>query len=130
MKTAQEIFDTVLNHLRKQGVASAVLHDSVVGAWSCCYRQGSLSCAVGCLIADEAYTPEMEGEAVGVGDGEVLKALLKSGVNGYHDGDLLTHLQIAHDSHMPKEEGHSMLRWEESMQGIAQQHKLLYREPV
>lgn len=55
----QEIFDTVVNHLRKQG------ERSVEGDFgTCMYRllkNGKmLKCAVGCLIDDDEYDPSME----------------------------------------------------------------------
>lgn len=52
---AQEIFDTVARHLFKQGKQS-------VGEDGCCkYRgQDGLKCAVGALISDGDYRPEME----------------------------------------------------------------------
>lgn len=56
----QEIFDTVVNHLRKQNKKS----DDNAGSL---YRSSKgLKCAVGCLIYDEEYKPEMEGYAVGI----------------------------------------------------------------
>ena len=51
---AQEIFDTVVTHLLTQGVRSA-------NGDICLYRgPNGTSCAVGCLIPDEMYEPEMD----------------------------------------------------------------------
>ena len=51
---AQEIFDTVAKHLAKQG------HQARNGA-TCSYRTpNGDKCAVGCLIIDEEYSPEMD----------------------------------------------------------------------
>lgn len=60
---AQEIFDTVASHLLQQGRKAV----SVLG--SCRYRITApadvvLKCAIGCLIPDELYNPEMEGPGV------------------------------------------------------------------
>lgn len=55
MKSKQEIFDTVVNHLHKQGKPAEVGN-------TCRYRtEDGLMCAVGCLIPDDKYKPEMEG---------------------------------------------------------------------
>lgn len=52
---AQQIFETVSKHLFHQGVQST----SQIG---CAYRgDNGTSCAVGCLIPDEGYSPGMEG---------------------------------------------------------------------
>lgn len=58
MRTKQEIFDTVVNHLHQQG--KPAMNGEV-----CSYRadDGSM-CAVGCLIPDEAYKPVFEGRTI------------------------------------------------------------------
>ena len=55
----QEIFDTVAAHLIKQKRRSADKH----GCWVY-HGVDNLKCAVGCLIPDEIYTPEMEGKNI------------------------------------------------------------------
>lgn len=58
--TAQEVFDTVVRHLHTQGKPARSGDDSM-----CEYRtMDGLSCAVGCLISDEEYNPDMEGMRV------------------------------------------------------------------
>ena len=58
--TAQEIFDTVALHLLAQG-EPAVAADG----HTCAYRGlGGAKGAVGVLVPDEAYTPEMEGTSI------------------------------------------------------------------
>lgn len=53
--TPQEIFDTVYKHLVTQG------EQSVNGIGFCMYRNPEgLKCAVGCLIPDDLYRPEMD----------------------------------------------------------------------
>ncbi len=55
----QEIFDYVVSHLRAQGARS--LNDEN----ECTYRSvDGYSCAVGCLIPDDLYTPSLEGRLV------------------------------------------------------------------
>lgn len=54
--TPQEIFDTVVTHLR------SMPRQSKNNYGPCKYRSfDGLKCAVGCLIPDELYTPKMEG---------------------------------------------------------------------
>lgn len=60
MLTPQKIFDTVATHLFTQGERSYDRSDPEV----CLYRgPNGLKCAVGVLIPDELYDPEMEGLA-------------------------------------------------------------------
>lgn len=60
--TNQEIFDTIVTHLRKQG-RKALRADMSGG---CGYRaEGGLKCAAGCLIPDEDYKQSFEGHSVG-----------------------------------------------------------------
>lgn len=51
--TLQEIYTTVINHLMNQGRPASL-------NGKCLYRAGELKCAVGCLIKDEHYKPEIE----------------------------------------------------------------------
>lgn len=86
---AQEIFDTVASHLLTQK-AKAVDGDS------CMYRApDGKKCAVGCLITDEEYSPDMEGSAIsdlidngGMKRFSPFKALLED-LQGLHDFALL-----------------------------------------
>lgn len=60
MMTAQEVFDKVASHLLTQKAKS--LRVDGAGDPACAYRgAGGMSCAVGCLIPDDVYTPKMEG---------------------------------------------------------------------
>jgi hypothetical protein len=60
MRTAQELFNEVVTHLRKQNKQSL----SVNG--SCMYRGvDGLKCAIGYLIPDECYHDDMEGAFFG-----------------------------------------------------------------
>jgi len=69
LSTRKEIFDHVVQHLRSQGRRSMAYNVSEKTEGSiyptCAYR-GDLNnmCAVGCLIADDEYSPIMEGDAV------------------------------------------------------------------
>lgn len=60
MKTAQQVFDTTLHHLRKQGTAATAQNQD--GRLRCAYRgENGTSCAIGCHIPDSLYLPEYEG---------------------------------------------------------------------
>lgn len=64
--TAQEIFNTVVAHLRQQK-KRAMVYNEDNGLAQCLYRApDGLKCAVGCLIPDGAYKPSFEGNAVEV----------------------------------------------------------------
>lgn len=89
---AQEIFDKVVIHLDTQGRRA-----SDPGIAGCFYRTpDGLSCAVGCLIPDNEYKPEMECGSV--------YALVRSfprvpSIAAVAPNvDLLYSLQIVHDS--------------------------------
>jgi hypothetical protein len=60
--TNKEIFEKVKTHLLKQKERAVIRSDA---GDRCVYRDGSLMCAVGCLIPDHLYTTEIEGNSVG-----------------------------------------------------------------
>lgn len=89
---AQEIFDTVVRHLAQQG--HKALRRGVVDN-ACAYRAPDGSkCAVGCLIPDDLYRFDFEGENAWVVARELEHELpwLKA------HGDLLGFLQSVHDN--------------------------------
>lgn len=62
--TEQEIFNKVYLHLKGQGCKAGTMTASK--SFNCAYRgPNNTSCAVGCLIPDELYDPEIEGVGVG-----------------------------------------------------------------
>lgn len=69
--TPQEIFDTVARHLFTQGERAGIVlddnsDDEFAKDFSCQYRApGGAKCAVGALIPDEAYSPDMEERGIG-----------------------------------------------------------------
>lgn len=84
----QEIFDTVVTHLRQQGMAAAE-------TTGCRYRTADgLSCAVGCLIDGADYSADIEGLVVNDIDPRIL---WNSGI-GPGQLDLLVTLQLCHDA--------------------------------
>jgi hypothetical protein len=92
MKSEQEIFDTVALHLIKQG------KQSIDADGNCLFRgPNGLKCAVGCLIPDEVYRPEMEDESVSdlMCNYDALNFLNPNAL-------LLSKLQSAHDREHPE----------------------------
>lgn len=58
---AQDIFDYVAEHLIRQGRAAMMPSKLSLRETICAYRsEDGCSCAVGCLIADDEYSPNME----------------------------------------------------------------------
>lgn len=66
--TAQQVFDFVVAHLRKQGRKSQIVYRHSSGG-SCQYRMAAeddgtcLRCAAGCLMADSEYVAGREGNS-------------------------------------------------------------------
>lgn len=133
---AQQVFNKVLTHLRKQG------HAAVNGS-ACVYRapNGDM-CAFGCLIPDELYAPVMEGISASVlmkqtewnsaesaryhntlpGHDARLRALFDDSVRIA----LISELQRAHDGAL---KNYGMPRWEKEMREIAERYALSYTAP-
>jgi len=62
--TIQEAFDTMVNHLRRQGKPSQITLPS--GTLVCAYRGvDGCACAVGALIPDDQYDPQLECHSLG-----------------------------------------------------------------
>lgn len=89
--TNKEAFNTVKDHLLKQQERSTE-------GGACAYRgNNDLKCAIGCLIKDEEYRPNMEGNTVG----ELWeKGLLPASINEV-DMYVLNCLQTIHDGEEP-----------------------------
>lgn len=86
----QQIFNYVIPALIAQG------GQSVDGGGACVYRGvDGRKCAIGMLIKDEFYKPELEGTSVAYPD--VIAALHRSGVNTQSNGEFLHNLQCIHD---------------------------------
>lgn len=108
----QMMFDRVVAHARAQKV-EAKCDDA------CRYRTpDGLKCFAGCLIPDEMYLPEMEGNSART------IATEYPGIFGENpDLSLLARLQRVHDDYDPAE-------WEGLFQGIAQEDDLTYNPPI
>ena len=98
--TAQDIFDTVVGHLFKQGKRSTRwgwccgLSGEQEYTETCAYRSDEgLKCAIGILIPDESYNNKLEGVRIAVIiDDHALPTYFKNHVA------LLDDLQLAHDN--------------------------------
>ncbi len=95
--TIRQLFDFVKNHLLTQNEKSF----SEVRGY-CMYRQGSLKCAIGCLISDEQYNGELENKLLFV------TSSVDEAVNNsigreltYDDRVILRKLQHIHDWNIP-----------------------------
>ena len=114
MKTLQETFDKIVDHLRKQNSKSLM---EAPRDDSCAYRgQDGKMCAVGCLIEDEFYDPSLEENIVS--NPKVRNALRNSGYD--IDGaflKLMVSMQECHDLKAVKD-------WESSFCIIANDHNL------
>ena len=114
MRTAQELFDTIVTHLRTQGRLCITLA-------GCAYRgdEGSM-CAIGCLIPNEAYSSDMEGKSIiGLLCSDLLPESLKNELKA-HDR-LLTSMQDIHDRC-------TVSSWEDEFKRVAHEYDLLYSE--
>ncbi len=119
----QQLFDHVCTHLmtqRKKAITPHQFH----GIDQCQYRaKDGCKCAIGCLINDKHYRPELEGP--GVQDPSVRKAVEKSIdtlLDSSHIG-LLGQLQHIHDSQPVKE-------WEFRLRLLAAVFKLTIPECI
>lgn len=108
----QAIFSIVATHLLTQA------RRSVSGYDACSYRGGGgTKCAVGALITDECYYPDLEGRRVSVP--MVANAVSKS-TNMIVDSEaveFLTRLQAIHDNWDPTQ-------WADCLRGLAKGNEL------
>ena len=133
--TAQEIFDTVLAHLRVQGRAAKGADDR------CKYRGlGGTACAVGCLIPNDLYDPRIEGLSTSsimagrlppyrASDAPELlpiAARIASHIGAEHT-PLLAALQNMHDGILAY---HGLPALEDSMRLVAGRFNLKYTPPA
>jgi hypothetical protein len=113
----QQIFDTVIHHLRTQGIRATN------AAGQCVYRgENGTKCAFGVLIPDALYKPEMEGvNAYSVCErNPELGRLFPPDVRR-----LLSSLQSVHDMHG----SFSGTDFECALKRIASEWRLTYTEP-
>jgi hypothetical protein len=121
MRSAQELFETVVLHCRKQGEKAHVKLGE--GDYSCRYRDPmGRKCAIGCLIPDDVYKPAMEGGDVG---DIIAKDLLPLSLAAefYKNLRLLSALQKVHD------QSNTFADWERQWRMVAEDFKLRYPKP-
>ena len=116
--TSQQVFDQVVDHLRKQGKQA---YDYVNDA--CAYRVMSsdgevLKCAAGCLIGDDEYTPEMDNNDAGT----AWEALVERGQAPDAHKGLIWQLQRVHDG--------NFFEWETGFAEVASTYDLTYTPPA
>lgn len=114
--TKQEVFTQVATHLLTQKEQA---YNEGAG---CRYRDESgRKCAVGCLIPDELYSPELEGISVADFHSRSFTVPKLRSVAHYLELstnlDLLIRLQSIHDTMRPT-------RWEEQLTRLARAHNL------
>ena len=111
--TAQEVFDQVKNHLINQG------EQSLNSGGLCVYRNANgLSCAAGCLISQEEYSPDFETNLWG----DLITMRLVSSAHS----DLIGELQQIHDQWGEnEEEGMNMA---DLLAGCAENHGLVFKK--
>lgn len=97
--TQQGIFNKVVKHLIKQGRRAMIASNG-----NCAYRGlGGTSCAVGCLINDKNYKPDLEGRLISYdpsGPSGVRKAVERSIKRSLTEQEvsMLRDLQRLHDT--------------------------------
>ena len=113
--TSQQVFDQIVNHLRKQGKPSIDKRRI-----ECLYHgPDGLKCAAGCLIADDEYSPEMDNNPA---NDTTWQHLVDTGVVPPHFSELIIHMQYLHDSERPED-------WETEFEKAAQAFDLEYKKP-
>lgn len=117
--TAQEVFDQVVTHLRKQG-AKSLSGDgetNYAGGPLCLYRgAGGMKCAAGCLISDDEYDQATY-------EGVDWPSLADVGTVPETHCGLISELQSIHDSD-------SVARWEREFAELANRCGLIYTPPT
>ena len=114
----QQTFNTVVEHLRKQGKKATTENDG------CCYRTpDGLKCAAGILIPDSEYNHEFEGYSVYITPESRTLSLAGEFIEKLgHDIALVSCLQRVHDVYESD-------RWEEKFKAIADVFGLYYERP-
>jgi hypothetical protein len=111
--TKQQIFDRAVEHLRQQRAQSIDPKTSV-----CLYRgPDGLKCAIGALIPDELYQPEMEGL---LADEIVKRYPTLASLFSPDSPSLLNSLQHMHDFWRLSD-------WEEGFAEIATEYRLSFK---
>lgn len=113
-KTLQELFDTAANHLLEQ------MSKSEDERQTCRYRgPEGMKCAVGALIPDSAYIPEIENCVSTSLFSRFRDVLEESGINpdSLETEQLLSELQEVHDMYDP-------IYWSNALRQVAENFNL------
>lgn len=122
----QEVYDTIITHLRKQGSRSLLTDEQAkklfVSYGSCAYRSvDGKKCAAGIMILDKEYSFLMEGINITglLSRGDCPGSLRERMWPHYY---LISDLQFVHDK-VPVE------MWEDEFRRVALMHHLTYTAP-
>jgi len=108
----QKTFNKVARHLLEQGERASDMG-------TCRYRDGNgRSCAVGCLIPDDEYTPGFEGDIVSFDEGVSVPLIVKYLKSRGFNLELLGDLQDLHDGVNPED-------WIDGLRRVAVRHRLM-----
>lgn len=124
--TMQEAFDKALFGVRSQGVPAVQVTDPNYSGASCRLRAGGLKCAIGWLIPDEAYRPELEAYGPQT---QLAKAGVRiEGATGDF-GEFLFELREAHDLASTTGCRNFLRHFEAAMRALATDYNLTYTPP-
>lgn len=121
---AQEIFTKAVNGLRKQAAKSFRITHS--RGEECAYRgEEGRKCAIGHVLPDEKYCPEMEGLPVTElrNDFEVDSIIMPSDLSESDGIAFLIRLQSIHDSYLPS-------AWENKFKDLTLDFPILVLPPL
>lgn len=127
--TGQQVFDKVVNHLRKQGhkAMSSQHEDSMRnGVPICAYLDPATGdrCAAGCLIESDEYRTTYESERFFMILTNPIYGAPRSLVDRlYPHRSLIGSLHDVHDIKEPE-------NWEETLESVADQYGLTYTPPT
>lgn len=116
--TKQEMYDIAAAHLLKQGKKAEMETVGATGinAMQCRYRMldpetgATLMCAIGCLIPDKVYSPEMENRNVW----SLREQWPDLADEWPRDHSFLADLQNIHDAYVPDQWAHELRQFAEN----------------
>lgn len=121
-KGSQHVFDFVVNHLLIQNEMSTYSPNGDVVI--CQYRgSNNLSCAVGCLISDEEYDPDLEERTIDeiIETNPNFQFLNVTEFNSTRQ--LISDLQDVHDDAL-------VFNWSKDLEELAAYYKLTFNPPI
>ena len=101
MMTQQQALDKSAAHLLRQGERADMRGDGAAGELACVYRApDGRMCAIGCLIPDHNYHPEMENKDIRTLFDTFWEDMLDAGLDDEHM-TFYSDLQLVHDTYEP-----------------------------